>query len=1156
MVRPSGWDVLGLDGDPTPGVVESVEALAKQFGDFAHDVESAYRGLGSFGGDANALQWIGATADAFKTTFGPLPGRLQKLYTSYSEASDALSAYAPKLLAAQNKADAALHQAQDAHADLQRASTAATSAATDLKTAQQNQTANPNQQAVTDAQTAHDTAQKNLDAAKGKLDALATQAKQAHDDRIAAAKDCAKALHHAQSDGIHNKHWWEHVGAALADWGGKIAEIANELAPFLDVLALATSWIPGVDVITAGLAEADNLIALAGTAMQIVGDGMQGHWGDALMSAGMLGLTFVGGKAIGSLGGKLAGKLGREAEEGAEGSIGAQARKAEGGKTSYCERDPIDVVSGWMLSSKTDVALPGVLPVELRRSYSSGYTTGRLFGPGWSSTLDQRIAVNAAGIHFAGDDAQTVQFPIPDAAEAVRPDRGRLLSLVWDRDLDEIRISDPDTRWTLHFPTVHHRDEIGEIRDLTAISDRNGNRISILRAEDGTPTLVEHSGYRVAIGTVATAHGPRISSLALLGASPDTETPVAGFGYDDYGRLITLHEASDAEPTLRYEYDADDRIRAWTDQLGHRYAYEYDLSGRVTGTTGTAGYLAGSFAYDDVQRQTIHRDSFGQTTVYDYDELGHVTAITNPLGGVSRLVWDHRGELLSSTDEVGATTAYLVDDNGDTVRTTRPDGAVTTTAYNDLHLPIRIATPDGETWSYEYDDRGNMTAAIDPIGATTTFSYTAQGFLTDRTDPLGNVETYTPNAAGLPSRTVDAAGAAWTVDYDVFGRPAAVTDPLGAVTTSAWDVAGRPQSRTLPNGSVQSWQWDSRGNLLAQTDENGNTLRFEYGPFQTEIARIEPDGTRYGFTYDSELRLTGVSNPAGATWSYQYDPAGRLSSEEDFDGRRLEYRHNLAGRLIGRTNGADQAIDFVRDIMGRVVEQRVEGETAVSFEYTARGTLAVARRGADELAYTYDPRGRVVSESINGRAVTSGVNAIGQRTSRVTPSGRVSTWAYDAVGRPDTLSGPSWGMSFAYDAAGRETSLRVGADMEIASTWDRLGRLTSRRVLSGADQRVRVDRTWTYRPNGAPEGIADPILGDQAIKVDALGRVTALRGATWSEDLAYDALGNIVSHTDTRNPESDSAGRRVYAGSRLREAGRTSYEYDGQGGWCAGCAAC
>ena len=100
MARPTGWDILGLDGDPTPGVVESVQSLAKEFGDFAHDVEAAYHSLNSFGGDASALQWVGQTADAFKGQFGPLPGRLQKLYTSYSEASDALSAYWPQLQAA------------------------------------------------------------------------------------------------------------------------------------------------------------------------------------------------------------------------------------------------------------------------------------------------------------------------------------------------------------------------------------------------------------------------------------------------------------------------------------------------------------------------------------------------------------------------------------------------------------------------------------------------------------------------------------------------------------------------------------------------------------------------------------------------------------------------------------------------------------------------------------------------------------------------------------------------------------------------------------------------------------------------------------------------------------------------------------------------
>jgi len=306
MVRPSGWDVLGLDGDPTPGVVEAIQALAKEFGDFSHDVEQAWSSLKSFGGDATALSWVGQTADAFKNTFGPLPGRLQKLYISYGEASDALSAYWPKVQAAQNKADLALRQGQDTEVDVSRATGTATNAAADLKTAQ----AGTDPKATADAQTAHDNAQKALSDAKGRLAALTAAAQQAHNDLDAAAKECAKALHHAQSDGIHNKHWWEHVGEILSDVGGKIAQWANDigqiaqiLAPILNGIALLTAEVPGLDVVTAGLAVADDFIAetapevaAAGYAMEATGDALQGHWADAFSAAASFAMSRTGGK--------------------------------------------------------------------------------------------------------------------------------------------------------------------------------------------------------------------------------------------------------------------------------------------------------------------------------------------------------------------------------------------------------------------------------------------------------------------------------------------------------------------------------------------------------------------------------------------------------------------------------------------------------------------------------------------------------------------------------------------------------------------------------------------------------------------------------------------------------------------------------------------
>ncbi|MFL6112196.1 MAG: putative T7SS-secreted protein, partial [Catenulispora sp.] len=332
VARPTGWDVLGLDRDPTPGVVESVQALAKEFGDFAHDVQSAWQSLNGFGADTTALSWIGQSADSFKANFGPLPGRLRKLWISYSEASDALSAYAAALHSAQNRADGALRQGLDAEAELSRATGAADTAAADLKTAQSG--ADP--KAAADAQASHDAAQKRLADVKGRLTALAATANQARDDLAAAAKECAKALHHASSDGIHNKHWWQHVGAALSQWGGKIAEIAGEIAPVLDVIALATAWIPGVDVITAGLAETDNLIALAGTGLEITGDAMQGHFEDALFGAGMLGLQFAGGRMLG--------KIGKDAEGGEAEALSGTEKAVTSGERS-AEKDGLWQVS-------------------------------------------------------------------------------------------------------------------------------------------------------------------------------------------------------------------------------------------------------------------------------------------------------------------------------------------------------------------------------------------------------------------------------------------------------------------------------------------------------------------------------------------------------------------------------------------------------------------------------------------------------------------------------------------------------------------------------------------------------------------------------------------------------------------------------------------
>ena len=1148
MARPTGWDILGLDGDPTPGVVESVQALAKEFGDFAHDVEAAFRSLNSFGSDANALQWVGQTAEAFKGQFGPLPGRLQKLYTSYSEASDALSAYAPQLQAAQSKADAALRQAQDAHADLQRATTNANNAAADLKTAQQNHAANPNPQAVTDAQTAHDTAQTNLNNAKARMADLTKQAQDAFNDRITAAKACATALHHAQSDGIHNKHWWEHVGEVLSEWGGEIGKIAGEIAPILDIIALATSWIPGVDVITAGLAEADNLIALAGTAMGAIGDAMQGHWGDALLGAGMLALTFVGGRALGSGAEDLEGEAGAlEGEAGAlEGEEGAAARTAEGNGPANIKDDPVDVVSGWMLTDSIDLELPGVLPVILRRAYASGYRTGRLFGPGWSSTLDQRLSINEAGIHFAGDDAQRLDYPLPTADEEVLPVRGSRWPLVWDRELDEIRITDPWTGQTRHFPTVHFGNEVGQIRDLTALSDRNGNRIDILRDEQGTPTGLEHPAYRVGIDTVATTAGPRISSLRLLAdREPASEAVMKRFSYDDRGRLTGVINSS-GRP-FGYEWNETDRIAAWTDQAGYRYGYHYDETGRVV--RGEGRFLAGSFVYDPEHRTTVHTNSQGYRTVFVYDENGHVCSETDPLGHTTLTVTDPYGRVLSRTDALGATTTMERDEAGDIRRLVAADGAVAEMEYNQFHQVVAATSRDGARWRAAHDERGNLLSSTDPTGATHRFEYTAGGVLAASIDPLGAVTRFTTDAAGLPVAVLDPVGNLTRVERDAAGRVVRSIDPLGAQTTFAWSVEGHIVSKTRPDGGRTLWRYDDGGRLLEIVDPVGAVTRFEPGPMETLVARTGPDGVRHTFTYDSELRLIEVAAPDGATWTYSYDPAGRLIGESDFIGRRLGYEYDAVGRLTGRMVGTGRQMALERDILGRIVARHTpEGDHR--YAYDAAGRLVVAAGPDSESSYEYDPLGRLLAATTDQRTMRYGYDRAGRLVHRTTASGAESTWTYDSAGRAVELDAGGNNMTFGFDALGREVERVLGPQAWLTRSYDAVGRPLTQEVGGGAGPAPQgvLQRSWVWRQDGVPEEIRDSLRGTRRFASDSAGRVTSVSAQGWTESYAYDQFGNVAFQGEATEsatgpvPEAALMDRTL-----IRRLARTHYEHDDAG---------
>ncbi|MFF4400212.1 RHS repeat-associated core domain-containing protein [Streptomyces sp. NPDC001480] len=818
-------------------------------------------------------------------------------------------------------------------------------------------------------------------------------------------------------------------------------------------------------------------------------------------------------------------------------------------------RDPIDVATGDMSLPRTDVSLPGVLPLVLERTHLSSYRWGGWFGPSWASTLDQRVQADDEGFVYAAADGARLCFPRPDVEsdEPVRPvTAGSRLLLSWDAEVDgAVRVSDPDTglAYVFHSPVAAAGDTAVDL-PLQHIQDRNGNRITIEYAEGDIPGAVVHSGgYRIAIDLDHARS--RITGLRLIDpAAPDRPgTTLLTFGYDEQGHLT--EETNSSGLPLRYTYDTDGRITSWTDRNDITYWYRYDDHGRVIATDGTGGALASALTYDTATRTTRVTDSVGHTRVYEHNEDLRLVRETDPLGNVTTQDWDENLQLVAVTDPLGQTTRFTHDDRGRVIRVVRPDGGDVRSEHNELDQPISVKGPSGERWVHQYDGSGNLLAVIDPVGRTTRFGYDRVGAISRVTDALGQSVVLRNDKAGLPVEVTDALGGVSSCERDAFGRPVVLTDPLGAGTHLEWTVEGRLARRTAADGSQETWLYDGEGNRTHHTDAYGGVSRFEYTHFDLLSARTGPDGVRHEFAYDTELRLTRVLNPLGLVWEYEYDAAGHLVAESDFDGRVQRYGLDANGRLATRTTPLGDVICYSRNALGQVIRKDVSG-SATDYSYDTAGRL-VRASGADVvLERTWDERGELRAETVTAdglpsRILSCAYDDLGRRTRRTTPGGVVSTWAYDAAGNRSELATSGRTVRFAYDAAGREVTRRIGDHVTLTSVFDPLGRLNTQTVAGPAGRSVQ-ERSYTYRADGHLTGVRQADGSTREFDLDPVGRVARVRAEEWSETYTYDSLGNQTDASwPAGHPGGEGQGRREYLGTRVLRAGGVRYEYDAAG---------
>jgi len=633
-------------------------------------------------------------------------------------------------------------------------------------------------------------------------------------------------------------------------------------------------------------------------------------------------------------------------------------------------------------------------------------------------------------------------------------------------------------------------------------SDRFGNTVTIGRATNtAASTITAPSGRSLSLSWVGTLPQLRVSQVT------DSTGRTVRYDYDASQRLVAVTDP--AGGVTHYSYDSQHRMTSITDARGIVFLMNtYDVNSRVCrqpqadGGVFTLYYVTADIASSPdstllLQQAesggpitqapctgpasssqvvaTVLVDPRGHPTTHRFNGSGLVTKTTDAMGQATTYERDAATNLLvSMTDPLGRQTAYSYDGAGNVTSVTRLAGTSEAVATN-----------------FTYDPTFNqMTSVTDPLGHSTTFAYDAQGRLTRITNALGQASTVTPGPTGQPAAIADALGNTTQFAY-AAGDLVSITDPVGNVTTRSLDSAGRLGTLTNPLGQRTSYAYDTLNQVTGITDAlNGLT----------------------GFTYDPNGNLLSLTDARGSVTGYAYDNMDRVASRTDPLGRSESSTHDLAGNLASSTDRRGQVTNRTYDALDRLAQVTYADGSTITYGWDAGNALTqIADSQAGTITRTYDPLDRLPQETTPQGTISYTYDAAGRRTSMTVAGQPAVTYTYDDANRLASVTQGSTVVTVTYDAAGRRTSVTRPNGVVTEYTYDAASRVTG--LAYRKDTTTLGTLSYTYDAAGNRVGVggtwartALPPALDSA-SYDAANRHLTFH----AQVLAYDLNGNLLT---------------------------------------------
>ncbi len=910
-------------------------------------------------------------------------------------------------------------------------------------------------------------------------------------------------------------------------------------------------------------------------------------WWETPLEIG-IGLLMMRGGAwarLGCLGvGLLAGMVGDKLGRGFRSLIGYPVNPATGGK----------ILDG---GTETDFVLPGPLPIEWSRFYSShDHRDDGMFGQGWSVpynielqiTRDEEGRESICYIDFQG---RKIDFPALAPGQSNyaavagvilgRTEGGHYQIQTLDQQyylfgapaagvplqtLKLKRIQDIHGNWIALRHDAARRlialaDSIGRLIDIDYSGDSlRADAVRLTQAAEGEQT-----------GTLVRYRHDQAGQLAEV--IDRAGNPVRRFAYRD--RLMTEH--GDAKGfTCHYEWQAagagngpeGDRrvVRHWTND-GESYRIDYALAPEGGSTTAT--------------------DQLGRVQSWSWDAHYNLTGYRNALGHAWQLEWNEDRKLTRATGPSGNTLQYDYNDLGLIVAETDPLGRRTTTLWHERWAaPLKIVQPDGGTWRYAYDDRANLIRVTDPAQHDTEYAYEPRGLPILVTDAKGGRKRLAWNSRAQLIAYTDCSGKTTRHEYDGRNNLARSIDALGQATEYAYDPAGRLTSLNFPDGSSRHYRYDPAGQLTAAIDPLNRVTGFQYNLRGHLVRRDDAAGRHIKCSYDKAHRLSMLVNENNQPYRFRYDDADRMVEETRLDGTRQQIEYDLLGLASAVTDlpGDDDVveghqpvqpirIELQRDALGRLIEKRTpdaryqysydlmdrllqaekmtaDGQPLHSnrFGYGKLGELlkeesidAVAD-SRSELQYAYDPLGnRIATMLPDGRTLNHLYYGSGHLHQINLDGALIADFERDDLHREVLRTQGRLTSRYAYDPLGRKTAvwtqpaiLNPGA-WHPGSEWEK--------KFSKPDAGDVLLKQYQYDPVGELRNAKHKLNGNTEYRYDQTGRIESTNSSIrqLSEFFYFDPAGNRLT------PEEKHEGWGQIRNNRVKVIEDKRYDYDGFG---------